>query len=148
MAVFYSASRRGFFDPAVHQVLPDDAVKITPARHAQLLTAQAQGAQIQPDANGRPQAVFPTRDDMRAALLRDVKREARRRIEAISPLWRQLNDLREGGDAAAVRFARIDAVRGASALIEEQLVTTKAAALDRFPVREHPLWPQTDEDAA
>lgn len=142
--IFYSASRRGFFDPAIHDPLPDDAVRVTAPRHAALLAAQAEGAQILPDKDGRPRAVFPSRPDLRAALLRDVKREARRRIEAISPVWRQLNDLREGGDDAAVRFARIDAVRAASQLIELQLAEVPAAALDGFPVADNPLWPETD----
>lgn len=148
MAIYYSASLRGFFDPQIHQPLPADAVKITARRHADLLAAQEQGAQIVPDDQGRPVIQEPPADQLRAALTRDIKREARRRIDAISPAWRQLNDLREPGAEGAARFAQIDAVRAASALIEQQLAATPAKALTRFPVRENPLWPQLDDPKA
>lgn len=148
MAIYYSARERGFFDPAVHKEIPTDAVKITAKRHAELIAAQEAGAEIVPDARGRPVIREPKADELRAALQRDIKREARRRIEAISPPWRQMNDLREHTEEGTARFARIDAVRAASALIEEQLGKTPATSLPRFPVRDNPLWPQTDSSEA
>lgn len=44
-----------------------------------------------------------------------VKAEARRRIMAIAPEWRQLNAIRESETAI---FAKIDAIRAASDAIE------------------------------
>ena len=47
-----------------------------------------------------------------------VKAEANRRIEAVYPLWRQANVLREGGEAVAAMGTAIDAIRAASDAIE------------------------------
>lgn len=59
MAIFYSASDGGFYDPRITPVDTANMVEITDAYHAQLLAAQNAGAEIAPDANGVPQAVFP-----------------------------------------------------------------------------------------
>lgn len=53
--------------------------------------------------------------------LAEVKAEARRRIEAAYPLWRQLNIIREGGGALAEMSAAIDAIRDKSGSIEAAL---------------------------
>jgi len=56
----YSATSRGFFPEEIdYPQLPDDLVAITAEYHAQLMAAQNAGAEIRPDANGVPQAVFP-----------------------------------------------------------------------------------------
>lgn len=147
MTVLYSPSARGFFDRALHKTLPADVVEIDAARHAELLAGQAEGAEIAPCARtGRPQAQRRRLSvaDRRAALLREIKREAARRIEAVAPLWRQLNDLREPGAAGSERFARIDMIRAASDAIERQLAGAAGKTLAGFPVRENPLWPEFD----
>ena len=59
MAIFYSAATGGFYDDAIHAVMPDDAAPVTAEDHAALIEAQATGAVIQPDAEGRPCAVTP-----------------------------------------------------------------------------------------
>ena len=56
MATYYSASKRGFFDSGLHGTLPTDAVAVTDTQHADLLSAQATGQVIAPDANGNPVA--------------------------------------------------------------------------------------------
>lgn len=57
----YSPSLRGFFPEDIpYPSLPNDLVTITAEHHAALIAAQSQGAEIRPDANGVPQAVFPT----------------------------------------------------------------------------------------
>lgn len=143
MALFYSASAHGFFDDAIHDPLPADAEPISAARHAELLAAQASGAQIIAADNGRPHIHRTTASaaSRRAALVRRVKRQAALRIEAISPLWRQLNDMRDASVAGAARFAAIDAVRAASAVIEAEIAATAAAALDGLDIANHPAWP-------
>lgn len=141
MAVFFSPSSLGFFDDAVHDVLPDDAVPISADRHRELLAAQASGATITADSNGKPRASRPSVDSRRAAALRQVKREAARRIEAIAPLWRQLNDQRAPTTESDARFAAIDGIRVASDLIEQNVVLLSASAIDVLDIPAHPFWP-------
>ncbi len=52
--LYYSATSKGFFSDAVHDVLPNDAVEITQAEHKELLDGQSVGLAIVPDANGKP----------------------------------------------------------------------------------------------
>lgn len=141
----WSPSRNGFYAPAAPYPpgsLPDDLVPITASRHAELMAAQAAGATITADAKGRPRAQLPDASDRRRQLRGAIRAEARRRITQISPLWRQLNDLREQTPAATARFARIDAIRAASTLIEQNLAEAPASALSTFPVATHLLWPE------
>lgn len=144
MAIFYSAATPGFFDSDIHAVMPDDAVEITDARHRELLDAQAEGAAIEPHG-GKPRLRRPTVTvtQRRAALVRRIKREAARRIEAIAPIWRQLNDLRAptSSVAALTRFDAIDDIRAASDAIEAEAAALAAEAIDAFDIAAHPLWP-------
>jgi len=144
MKALYSPSARGFFFAGIHpaEAIPADAVAVAPRRYRELLAAQADGAEIVPDpATGRPAIARPRRD-RRAELRRAVKREAGRRIEAVSPVWRQLNDMRDPTHpGAAARFAAIDAIRAASAAIEAEIAALPAAAAEAFSVAAHPAWP-------
>jgi hypothetical protein len=144
MALFYSASTNGFFDDQLHAALPDDAVEISAARHRVLLAAQANGSAICAGDDSKPRIRRPvvTVADRRAALIRRVKREAARRIDAVSPIWRQLNDQRAPSDASAARFTAIDAVRAASNAIEAEIADLAADALAAFDIAAHSLWPQ------
>lgn len=155
MAIHYSASLHAFLDDTIHATLPGDAVAITAARHAELLAAQGEGALIIANA-GRPQIRRRTANltDRRAAMVRQIKREAARRIEAISPIWQQLNDMRlptpsdsAMEPAAAARFTAIDAVRAASDMIEDAIAGATAAQLDLIDISNHPAWPASVEDA-
>lgn len=147
MPIFYSSSCRGFFDPDVHGSLPDDALPINAKRHRELIAGQEQGARIEPGEDGRPRLAWPDRSiaTRRARLVARIKREAGRRIEHISPRWRQLNDIRTPSEDGALRFARIDAVRAASTEIEAQVRCVAAADLEAFPVPDHPFWPEFGE---
>jgi hypothetical protein len=153
MGIFYSPSAPGFFDDAIHAAIPQDAVRVSPARHVALLDGQAAGAAIVADARGRPRLHKPGGDspaEHRARLIRATKREAARRIDSISPIWRQINDLRASGDAAAARrFAAIDGIRAASAMIERDIAATAGPALAALPIADHPAWPEAkDADIA
>ncbi|WP_311270843.1 hypothetical protein [Sphingobium sp. WCS2017Hpa-17] len=143
MAIFYSASTPGFFDDQIHATLPADAVPVTDEQHQQLLTAQSEGAAIGADSDGNPRAraASLTIAQRRATAVRQVKREAARRIEAVAPMWRQLNDQRAPSDAGAARFAAIDAVRAASDAIEAEIAGAAKAALVALNIAHHPLWP-------
>lgn len=57
MAIHFSPSLRGFFDSNVHQTIPSDAVEISAAEHAELLTAQSLGKTIVANLDGVPSAV-------------------------------------------------------------------------------------------
>lgn len=146
MTIYFSAGTRGFYDSNVHAGrVPSDAVRISPKQHRALVEGQAAGHQIVAGPDGRPKLAAPppeTVDQQRARIIRRVKREAARRIEVISPAWRQLNDLREPSLAGAARFARIDAIRAASALIEAGIGKASPSALATFPIADNSHWPE------
>ena len=78
----YSPNTNGFYLPELHgDAIPTDAVEITEAEHFALMTAQAQGAVIQPDANGNPVAVFPD-PPTAAEVLTSAKAAAHAAVEA------------------------------------------------------------------
>lgn len=66
MKLYYSAKTGGFYNSHIHQTLPDDAVKITAQTHQALLNDNAKGAGIEPNAQGKPQAVFPSPEQLLA----------------------------------------------------------------------------------
>lgn len=145
MALYFAPSVCGFFSDAVHADIPADAVEISAQDHARLLDQQASGAAIVAGADGFPRANHVTvkLKDRRAARIRQVKREAARRIESIAPLWRQLNDQHAPSDEGAARFTAIDAIRAASDMIEAEVASLSAAALDALDIARHPLWPES-----
>jgi hypothetical protein len=126
---------------------PEGAVEVTPARHRELLDAQAEGREIAADARGRPvlgRLTRPSEAGVRTLHRAAIRREAAARIRGVSPEWQQLNDLRKPTDAGAVRFARIDAIREASNAIEELADSTAMADLEAFPIATHTFWPEFD----
>ena len=140
MPIFYSASRAGFFDPAVHRDMPGDANRISARLHSTLIAGEAAGARIVHDAKGQPALAWPSASEQRSALIARVKKEAARRINAISPVWRQVNDLRLPSTAATTRFERIDAIRAASGAIEAEIARASDADLDSISISDHLLW--------
>ena len=126
---------------------PEGAVEISDARHRQLLDGQSEGRRITTDARGRPvvdRRTRPSADAVRAQLRVAIRRQAAARIRAVSPEWRQLNDLREPSEQGSIRFARIDAIRAASNAIEQLAEGLPVADLGGFPVANHTLWPEFD----
>jgi hypothetical protein len=78
----YSPTTNGFYLPELHgDAIPPDAVEITAEAHVALMTAQSQGAVIQPDANGNPVAVFPD-PPTAAEVLTSAKAAAHAAVEA------------------------------------------------------------------
>jgi hypothetical protein len=72
----YSASTRGFYDEAVHRVIPEDAVDITADDYAALFAGQAAGQCIVADAAGRPVLAAPpppSPEQIEAALAQQVQ---------------------------------------------------------------------------
>lgn len=161
MAIFFSPGftatpangeprQGGFFDDAIHgDKIPDDAIEIGDRRYEELLEAQADGKELYIGDAGRPRYREPRRtaDQLRASLATAIRSEAARRIEQISPIWRQLNDSRSMTAAGAARFAQIDAIREAGNLIESTLADTPAETLPDLPIADHPLWPEFEDHA-
>ena len=145
MFIYFAAvaGRPAFFDKYLHgAAIPAGAVKITRKRHAQLIDAQAQGKAIIVGAKGKPELVdsAPSASDRRAQLRAAIKREAARRIDRVSPIWRQLNDTRQPSAAGAARFAQIDAIRAASERVEADLAATPDDRLAQFALAESDQW--------
>lgn len=140
----WSPSTRGFYLPDVSSQIPEDAVPVEASVHADCMAQLAAGGVLSccPDTSA-PIAVAPViaAAERRAGLVCAIKAEAYRRIELVSPIWRQLNDLRVRNDAGAVRFSAIDAIRAASDAIEELVAAAEDGALPGFPVAANPLWP-------
>jgi len=57
--IFYSKSNQAFYDSAIHQRLPEDAVAISPEQHAALLAGQSAGQVIMPGKDGKPMLAEP-----------------------------------------------------------------------------------------
>lgn len=143
MALYYSATR-GFLTDSLHADIPDNAVPVSAADHLALLDGQSAGRAIVADRNGAPclaPVVRPTLAQLRDRATIKIKREAVRRIDAIAPIWRQLNDQRDPSEAGAARFAAIDAIRAASDAIEQAVASASAKALAALDIANHPLWP-------
>lgn len=142
MTIYFSPARVAFYSDELHgDALPDDALAITAARHRALMSGQSQGGRIIVGPDGHPHIQHPpkpTAAARRASLVRRVKREAARRIESVSPIWRQMNDMRDPSDAGAARFAALDAIRSASSVIEAEIALLKA---DNVDIADHPAWP-------
>ncbi len=54
MSCYYSAKEMGFYNSDIHEVIPEDAVKITEEYHQILLNGQSEGKDIIIDKNGNP----------------------------------------------------------------------------------------------
>lgn len=141
--ILFSPGTGGFYLDGVSSQIPEDAVPVSECHHQQLLANGGANIGVCPKT-GKPISTAPkiTAAQRRAALVLAIKAEAQRRITAQSPLWRQINDLRLPSEAGAARFARIDAIRLASYLIEGQLADTPANKLDDFPISNNPFWPE------
>lgn len=72
MSIFYAASTGGFYCADIHgDLMPADAVPVSDDEHGRLLSGQAAGQRIVPDAAGRPalaDQLRPNADEQRAAL--------------------------------------------------------------------------------
>ena len=54
MTIYYSKANQAFYDSAIHNRLPEDAVAISPEQHAALLAGQSSGQVIMPGKDGKP----------------------------------------------------------------------------------------------
>lgn len=144
---YFSPTSGGFFHRSIHFDIPGDAVEVSEARHRELMEAQAEGKEIYVGEDGNPRfrQLHVPAAARRAATARRVRAEARRRIEEISPIWQQLNDLRDSmTPEAGDRFDRIDAVRAASNQIETRLAGIPADELQVLDIKALAEWPSEE----
>jgi hypothetical protein len=78
MTIFYSASRAGFFDDAIHDVVPDDAIAISTEYYRLLMTAQTEGMLIVGGPDGVP--IASARPGLSADEALEVLRAERNRL--------------------------------------------------------------------
>lgn len=155
---YYDPKSGAFFDRAIHGALiPKNSRPLSAKRYRALIDGRAAGDRIVADAKGNPSLeapAAPSADAMRAALIARIKREAGRRIEAIAPLWRQINDLSvlagvlppeadEKAEAGQRRRA-IEALRARSNQIELLLENLVADQLAAFDPRDDAHWPSPE----
>lgn len=147
MTLFFSPSTGGFYDDAVHAParIPGDALPVDPARHAELLEAQASEAPVAivPSETGTPvmsRQRTLTVTERRARLHAILVNETARRIAEIADLQQQLIDLRIGGSEADARFAAIDAVRANAATIAAAIDAAAMADLAAFDPTAPEQW--------
>lgn len=150
MTKFFSPSTGGFYDAALHAAMPGDVIEITAAEHRALLDRQSEGGTIAANGDGIPVATIPrvTIGDRRARLMSEVRSEASRRILAVAPIWRQINDVRDLAaadtaqhDAILARIAAIDAVRAASDVLEAAIVAMNSTQLAALDPADSTHWP-------
>lgn len=128
----YSASANAFFDRDLHgDQAPADAVPISVARHARLLALQAAGSVIGPDGDGRPSAHRHRVSEAarRRHLIARGKREAARRIDLLSPIWRQCND------NADLAVAAVQLAASGATTIDTGPAMARRAAVERLRAR-------------
>lgn len=148
--IFYSASARGFYDSDIHgaAAIPADAVEVTPARHAELLDAQASEAPVEivPSETGTPimsRQRTLTDAERRAQLHAQLERETVRRIGAVADTQQQLLDTRIGGTDADARFAQIDAIRAARETIAPAIDGASSGELASLDLTSDTLWQES-----
>jgi hypothetical protein len=118
---------------------PADAIDVSAEEHAALFPMDEPQREIEAGPDGKPRWKVTSIDVRRQSAIRSVKREAARRIDAVMPMFKQINALRSGKDTD-VRFTQIDAIRSASDLIELDLMESENP--QDVPVNDHPLWPE------
>ena len=59
MTIYYSKANQAFYDSAIHNRLPEDAVEISHEQHAALLAGQSNGQVIMPGKDGKPVLADP-----------------------------------------------------------------------------------------
>ena len=104
--MLYSQSTGGFYNRAIHVVIPADAVEITDNEHAALLAAQSAGNRIEPDVNGYPIAVDPPLPS-----LADFRNSAHAAIDAAAGSARALYITTANGQESTYLLKAADADR-------------------------------------
>ena len=121
---------------------PADAVDVSAAEHAALFPMGEPQREIEAGPDGKPRWKVTSIEVRRQSAIWTVKREAARRIDAVMPVFKQLNALRSGKDTD-VRFTQIDQIRSASDIIEQDVMDSEAP--EAVPINSHPAWPHESE---
>ncbi|HEY4546948.1 MAG TPA: phage tail assembly chaperone [Pedomonas sp.] len=80
MALFYSPTAAGFFDPAIHgSAIPADARPVSSDDYAALMAGQTEGLEIVADADGAPTLAEPRAPSLEEQLAR-LRRQRDQRL--------------------------------------------------------------------
>jgi|JRYH01.1.fsa_nt_gb hypothetical protein len=109
MKTYYSPGTKGFYSPAIHKSIPDDAVEISAEEHKELIAAQSEGKIIQYSPSEDKVIAVDPEGPSKDQKIERCKREADRRLRDTD--WAILVDaqtrLKNSDDFVAYR----DAVR-------------------------------------
>lgn len=154
MSLRYSPSTGGFYETELHgDAIPGDALYVSPARHAELMEAQAGGAAIAPSPDtGNPVIVaaqVATAEVLAASAKTAVRYEADTRIQGVMSLAKQVAVLRDHvlngtvlDQATLDAFAAVDAVETAAETISADIEQRTVEELRTYPVRNNLTWPE------
>jgi hypothetical protein len=87
--IYSSKTTRSFYDPAIHDVMPDDVIELPEGLHRELMDGQVAGKVIDWRKNGMPylrNPTAPTVEELNAQAI--VQRESAYKLEA-DPLFFQ-----------------------------------------------------------
>lgn len=124
MSLYYCPVNQGFYDAAIHAVIPDTAIAITPEQHAGFLAALNNGSLIVPD---------DTAPD--GLLITPPRPSPHHQWDTIAQQW----DLPPA--AAAALLAEAKAAKLAQLNAAAQAHIDRAARLDQTPDFEVRTWP-------
>lgn len=102
MGIHYSASTGGFYDSNIHKIIPDDAVSISNALHAELLAGQSQGSRIVQGEGGAPVLQSPDDAPLNELLSRKIAEIEQCRDTAIASGF-DFNGTRFDSDAKSIQ---------------------------------------------
>lgn len=135
--MYSSQQTRGFYDAAIHAVMPADVVKISAEYHAELMEGQSQGRVIAWDDDGVPVLVDPPEpSDQELATTERVWRDLRL-SETDGVVTRHRDELEEGIEPTLT-------VEQYTELQEYRRALRNWPESDEFPLAEHrpvtPTW--------
>lgn len=150
MSYRFSPSALAFYETAIHgDAIPEDAVYVAPARHAELLAAQAAGASIAAAPETGNPVIVPapqlTAEQLQQAIGVAIKEEAARRMGPTRDIWAALDALHKLvaaqtplPQAVADRFSEV----GQLAIVEQELVEELESTTDpaTFDYRSDNRW--------
>lgn len=90
--IYYSPSTNSFYDDNINTSIPQDAIKISDEKHAQLIDGQFSGKKIQPNQNGDPVLVDPSEQELAVAVRGQRDELLRDNVDTMNPMrWNAMS---------------------------------------------------------